>query len=63
MLTQKKLDEMRVKAAQEAQEKTDAWRLTFMGPRHPDNMPTQMTRPAPEMPLQPTQDEQGGLNG
>lgn len=59
MVTQIKLDEMRVKAEQNAQRVTEEWYKTFLGPRHPDNMPDQMMR-QPEQPQQPMT---GGPNG
>lgn len=63
MMTQKKLDEMKIKAEQEGKERADAWRLSFMGNRHPNNMPEQMARPMPNTGQAAPQDQQGGLNG
>lgn len=49
MLTQKKLDEMRINAQERARRISEEWNKTFLAQRHPDNIPQEMTN-TPQQP-------------
>lgn len=56
-ITQKKLDEMHVKAQVYAESLTRAQQEAFLASRHPSNLPSQPTRPVDTFPQEENQEQ------